>query len=162
MPGAYNLGFVVPQACRGSNASSKVYGLLSDANFVKQPHRVDRHVGALIRAKRKALGMSQAELGEALGLTFQQVQKYERGANRISASKLYEIATKLDTPLVSFFEGLDQPIGPAFSSQMIAFLQDSGSHDLAQAYSVMNPLLRRRLVALAVAIAKNEDAVGSL
>jgi transcriptional regulator with XRE-family HTH domain len=135
---------------------------LSDATLVKQPHRVDRHVGALIRAKRKALGMSQAVLGEALGLTFQQVQKYERGANRISTSKLYEIAQKLDAPLLSFFEGLDQPTGPAFSSQMIAFLRDSGSHELAQAYGAMNPLLRRRFVALAVAIADSEAAAGSL
>ena len=83
----------------------------------RQPHKVDRHVGALIRAKRKALRMSQSELAEALGITFQQIQKYENGANRISSSKLYEIAQKLDTPLAAFFEGLDTSRAKAGASR---------------------------------------------
>ena len=110
----------------------------------------------MIRAKRKATGMTQAALAEALGLTFQQVQKYERGANRISASKLYETAQKLDAPLWSFFEGLEQSTGPSFSKEIIAFLQENGSHDLVQAYGALSPLLRRRLVALAQAMAEVE------
>jgi len=60
------------------------------------PHPVDRHVGLRIRMRRKELGVSQEKLAEALGLTFQQVQKYERAANRVSASKLFEIARALD------------------------------------------------------------------
>ena len=70
------------------------------------PHPVDQHVGWLIRLRRKALGISQQRLAEAVGLTFQQVQKYERAANRISASKLYDIAAVLEAPVESFYAGL--------------------------------------------------------
>jgi transcriptional regulator with XRE-family HTH domain len=70
------------------------------------PHPVDIHVGARIRLRRKVMGITQTELAHALGLTFQQVQKYERGGNRVSASKLYDIAAKLETPTGYFFEGL--------------------------------------------------------
>ena len=66
-------------------------------------HSVDRHVGALIRVRRKALGLSQAELGGRVGITFQQIQKYERGTNRVSASTLYEIAAVLSMPVAEFF-----------------------------------------------------------
>jgi transcriptional regulator with XRE-family HTH domain len=67
---------------------------------------VDLHVGHRIRSRRKSLGMSQSELAARLGLTFQQIQKYERGSNRVSASKLYETARALNVPLTDFFEGL--------------------------------------------------------
>jgi transcriptional regulator with XRE-family HTH domain len=75
----------------------------------RSPNPVDLHVGGRIRMKRKVLGVSQERLAEALGLTFQQVQKYERGANRVSASKLYEIARFLQAPISYFFEGLADP-----------------------------------------------------
>lgn len=68
---------------------------------------VDQHVGARIRERRKMMRMSQQQLAEALGLTFQQVQKYERGTNRVSASKLFETASALSVPISFFFEGLD-------------------------------------------------------
>ena len=70
-------------------------------------HPVDLHVGQRIRARRKALGVSQGRLAEALGLTFQQVQKYERGANRVSASKLWDIARTLQVDVSHFFSGLE-------------------------------------------------------
>lgn len=73
-------------------------------------HHIDVHVGGRIRLRRKALGITQERLAQHLGLTFQQVQKYERGANRVSASKLYEIARTLRTPIASFFEGLPDPV----------------------------------------------------
>jgi transcriptional regulator with XRE-family HTH domain len=73
------------------------------------PNPVDVHVGTRIRMRRKVLGMSQEKLAERLGLTFQQVQKYERGANRVSASKLYQAARALQTPISYFFEGLVEP-----------------------------------------------------
>lgn len=75
----------------------------------RSPMPVDRHVGQRIRARRKMIGLSQSNLAEALNLTFQQIQKYERGANRVSASKLYETARCLGVPVSYFFEGLPDP-----------------------------------------------------
>jgi transcriptional regulator with XRE-family HTH domain len=78
-------------------------------NHMDQPRRirpVDRHVGARIKFLRRALGMSQTELAHRIGLTFQQVQKYEAAANRVSASVLYEIAKVLGVPIADFFNGL--------------------------------------------------------
>lgn len=72
----------------------------------RRANAVDLHVGARVRLRRKQLGLSQDRLADALGLTFQQVQKYERGANRISASKLFETAAFLKAPILWFFEGL--------------------------------------------------------
>ena len=95
-----------------------------------QPHEVDIHVGKLVRARRKAIGMSQVQLAEQLGLTFQQVQKYERGGNRISASKLYEISRALDVPAAYFFEGIDlagdgAQVQNAVGPQTVAELTDA-------------------------------------
>jgi len=73
------------------------------------PHPLDISLGRNIRLRRKSLGMSQSALGEAVGLTFQQVQKYERGLNRVSASKLYDIARTLRASIPYFFEGLASP-----------------------------------------------------
>lgn len=70
------------------------------------PDPVDSHVGARLRLRRTLMGMSQTELAKAVGLTFQQVQKYESGANRISASRLYHIAEALDVPVSFFFDDL--------------------------------------------------------
>src|ERR1700727_3574896 len=70
----------------------------------KAPDPIDRHVGARVRMRRLILGMSQGKLGEALDVTFQQVQKYEKGANRIGASRLQQLARVLDVPPAYFFE----------------------------------------------------------
>ena len=72
------------------------------------PHPVDVHVGNRVRLRRTLLGMSQEKLGDALGLTFQQVQKYERGTNRISSSRLYHISLIFGVPVSDFFEGLEK------------------------------------------------------
>ena len=74
-----------------------------------QPNAIDVHVGLQVRLRRKQLKYTQEKLAQGLGLTFQQVQKYERGANRISASKLYEIALALKVTVPWFFEGLGDP-----------------------------------------------------
>ena len=71
----------------------------------KAPNPTDKHVGARVRMRRMMLGMSQEKLGDALGLTFQQVQKYEKGANRIGASRLQQISHILQVPVAFFFEG---------------------------------------------------------
>lgn len=73
------------------------------------PNPIDRHVGLRIRMRRKELGISQERLAESIGLTFQQVQKYERAANRVSASKLWEVARALNTSISYFYEGLGRP-----------------------------------------------------
>ena len=70
----------------------------------KKPNPIDVHVGSRVRLRRTMLGISQEKLGEHLGITFQQIQKYEKGANRIGASRLQEIARVLDTPVAFFFE----------------------------------------------------------
>jgi transcriptional regulator with XRE-family HTH domain len=76
-----------------------------------RPSPIDVHVGSRVRLRRTLLGMSQEKLGEALGLTFQQVQKYERGVNRIGASRLFDLARVLDVPIGFFFDDLPDAMG---------------------------------------------------
>ena len=71
---------------------------------MSKSHAVDTHVGARMRQRRTLLGMSQTKLGDAVGLTFQQIQKYERGSNRVSSSRLFEFAKVLDVPVAYFFD----------------------------------------------------------
>src|SRR2546429_9554774 len=77
----------------------------------KAPNRIDKHVGSRVRMRRMMLSMSQEKLGDALGLTFQQVQKYEKGTNRIGASRLQQISLILQVPVSFFFEGAPSPPG---------------------------------------------------
>lgn len=79
---------------------------MPDPTADARPHPVDVHVGRRVSEKRRSLGHNQTDLGQALGITFQQVQKYERGTNRISASKLWETARFLEVDIAYFFEGL--------------------------------------------------------
>jgi transcriptional regulator with XRE-family HTH domain len=83
-------------------------------------HPTDQHVGTKLRARRAKLGMSQSTLAEALGLTFQQVQKYEKGANRVSSSRLQQLAQILQMPVEYFFEGLPHERAAIFSCGPIA------------------------------------------
>jgi transcriptional regulator with XRE-family HTH domain len=78
----------------------------------KAPNPIDQHVGSRVRMRRLMLAMSQEKLGAALGLTFQQVQKYERGTNRIGASRLQQISQILQVPVAFFFEGLPSELAP--------------------------------------------------
>jgi transcriptional regulator with XRE-family HTH domain len=85
------------------------------------PSPVDVHVGARIREQRNKLGMSQEKLGDALKLTFQQIQKYERGVNRVGASRLYDLCRVFDVPADYFFEGLPEfTAHPAFAQRRAA------------------------------------------
>jgi len=84
---------------------------MNDPVESRLPNPIDLHVGARIRLRRRMQNVSQEKLAGALGLTFQQVRKYEAGANRVSASKLYEIATALHSPISYFFDGLIDPAG---------------------------------------------------
>ncbi len=121
------------------------------------PHPVDRHVGLRIRMRRKEIGVSQERLAEALGITFQQVQKYERGANRVSASKLWEIAAALRTNVGYFYEGLGEreTAQPADAGQ--AFLLSGEGIELMAAFPrIAEPSVRRKIMELIRAVA--EDA----
>lgn len=110
---------------------------------------VDVHVGKLIRARRRAIAVSQDELAAAIGLTFQQVQKYERGSNRVSASKLFAIAQALGVPAGSFFDGLEET-GTDLSvlSEFGDFLTVPGAAELVRGYRKLSAEQRRVLVDL--------------
>ncbi len=130
----------------------------------RSPNPVDLHVGGRVRMRRKMLGVSQERLAEALGLTFQQVQKYERGSNRVSASKLYEIARFLSAPVSYFFEGLSDPAtggtGTDDSSEQFVhdFLMTTEGLELAAAFPRINQSrLRRRLLDLVRTLADDAD-----
>ncbi|HEX4173495.1 MAG TPA: helix-turn-helix transcriptional regulator [Acetobacteraceae bacterium] len=82
-----------------------------------RPSPIDVHVGSRIRLRRTLLGMSQERLGEALGLTFQQVQKYERGVNRVGASRLFDLSRVLDVPISFFFDDMPESLANAYGGQ---------------------------------------------
>ena len=82
-----------------------------------RPSPIDVHVGSRIRLRRTLLGMSQERLGEALGLTFQQVQKYERGVNRVGASRLFDLSRVLDVPISFFFDDMPESLTNSFGGQ---------------------------------------------
>jgi transcriptional regulator with XRE-family HTH domain len=82
-----------------------------------RPSPIDVHVGSRIRLRRTLLGMSQERLGEALGLTFQQVQKYERGVNRVGASRLFDLSRVLDVPISFFFDDMPESLTSAYGGQ---------------------------------------------
>src|SRR3546814_19541489 len=85
-------------------------GRKPSAGRTGSPNPVDVHVGGRVRLRRTLLGLSQEKLGEALGLTFQQVQKYERGANRIGASRMFDLSRVLDVPVSFFFDDMPQDV----------------------------------------------------
>ena len=113
---------------------------------------IDAHVGARVRMRRKLLGMSQTGLGDALGLTFQQVQKYEYGTNRISASRLYDLSRVFDVPLEHFFE--DIPAEVAASSPAA---KKSGKAKKPPGYE-LDPMVKRETLELVRAYYNIEDA----
>ena len=117
------------------------------------PTSIDQHVGARLRLRRSLLDMSQSELGEKLGVTFQQVQKYERGTNRVSASRLFHVARVMDVPISYFFEGLDsegdsQLKGPD-SETLYDFIASPDGLALASAFAgISDQTVRRRVIDL--------------
>ncbi len=125
------------------------------------PNPIDIHVGMRVRARRKLLGMSQTKLGKAISLTFQQVQKYERGTNRIGSSRLYQLSKVLDVPISYFFDDMPAEIsgkrapglakGTAFEGDPLAKLE---THEFVRAYyRIAQPKLRNRVFKLVKALA---------
>ena len=138
----------------------------SDREGAKRPREVDAYVGTRVRMRRKMLGMSQEKLGNELGITFQQVQKYEKGTNRIGASRLQSISEILGVPISFFFppseRSDDQSIGDQHDQGVLMqFLATSEGIELNKAVSqIRDENVRRRVVALVRSIA--DDASGSL
>ena len=127
---------------------------MAEAPSLGTPNPIDLHVGARVRMRRKFLGVSQERLANALGLTFQQVQKYERGTNRISASKLFEIARFLQAPVAYFFQGLpaeveDKEFSETENEQSLhGFLMTPEGIELASLFPRLTPKQRRRILEL--------------
>ncbi|MGH6945518.1 MAG: helix-turn-helix domain-containing protein [Geminicoccaceae bacterium] len=144
-----------------------------------KPNPIDIHVGKRLRLRRTLLGMSQERLGERLGLTFQQVQKYERGVNRIGSSRLFELCQILDVPVSFFFDDMPEAMNyrevvkgafPGLAEERATFQhesEDSGlpldkreTLELVRAYyRIPDPAVRKRLFELAKALANLDSHV---
>jgi transcriptional regulator with XRE-family HTH domain len=129
----------------------------------KSPNSIDVHVGNRIRERRLALGMSQAKLGDGLGLTFQQVQKYEKGANRVGASRLQGISDILEVPVSFFFEGSPvsssgrKKVANSPSTDFVSeFLDSTDGQSLVKAFMrIKQPVLRRSIVRMVEAVSES-------
>ncbi|MCW2315808.1 Transcriptional regulator, contains XRE-family HTH domain [Rhodoblastus acidophilus] len=136
--------------------------------MTKVPNPIDRHVGARVRMRRMMIGMSQEKLGEALGLTFQQVQKYEKGTNRISASRLQQISETLSIPLAYFFKGAPVSEGAGNAGFAEAspdegfasdFVMTAEGLSLNRAFArITDAKVRKRIVDLIVTLAEGGGA----
>ncbi len=135
-----------------------------------RPRPVDAHVGSRVRLRRTMLGMSQEKLGQAIGLTFQQVQKYERGTNRIGSSRLYELSKVLDVPVSFFFDDMSPEIEASVGVRGPIYTNDAGPEYEADAlakretlelvrayYRIRSPKVRKRMFELTKTLAKAEE-----
>ncbi|MEZ5783045.1 MAG: helix-turn-helix transcriptional regulator [Rhizobiaceae bacterium] len=132
----------------------------------KKPNPIDIHVGGRIRMRRNMLGMSQEKLGESLGITFQQVQKYEKGTNRVGASRLQDIASIMNAPVAFFFEDAPGSEGASSTGRLeespSGFAMDFTSNSEAMALNrafvkITNAKTRKRIIELVKALAEDED-----
>jgi transcriptional regulator with XRE-family HTH domain len=129
----------------------------------RAPNPIDRHVGLRIRMRRKELGISQERLADSIGLTFQQVQKYERAANRVSASKLWEMSRALNTSIAYFYEGLSDTPEPVGSNQpretVQDFLMTPEGLELASSFPrIAHGRVRRKILDLVRVMSEDTDA----
>jgi transcriptional regulator with XRE-family HTH domain len=150
----------------------------------KQPSSIDAHVGSRVRLRRMLIGMSQEKLGELLGLTFQQVQKYEKGANRIGASRLFDISTILGVPVSYFFDDVPDEVASQHRLQnghglsnghnglnghykdlesgphMMEFVSSAEGFQLIRAYTkITDPRVRKRVLDLVKSLTGDEEVV---
>jgi transcriptional regulator with XRE-family HTH domain len=137
----------------------------NDDKGSRRPNPIDTHVGSRVRLRRMLLGISQEKLGERLGLTFQQVQKYEKGVNRIGASRLFDLSTVLGVPISFFYEDAPasearvQPIpgfaeAPATDSSVLEFLATREGLELNRAFArIQDPKSRRAILDLVRSLA---------
>lgn len=142
---------------------------VGDEKGSRRPNPIDIHVGSRVRLRRMLMGISQEKLGEKLGLTFQQVQKYEKGVNRIGASRLFDLSNVLSVPIQFFYE--DAPIAEARAqpasgfaeaapadSSIIEFLSTREGLELNKAFSrIVDPKTRRAIIELLRSLAGTDD-----
>ena len=131
----------------------------------KGPNPIDVHVGSRVRLRRMLVGLSQEKLGDSMGLTFQQIQKYEKGVNRIGASRLFKLSQVLDVPVQFFFDGMpaiDDGSGPELvdgesESYLYEFLNTRDGLELNRAFmKVNNPEVRRAVIELVRALGRGK------
>jgi len=140
------------------------------AMAARKPHHIDVHVGSRVRLRRMFIGMSQEKLGEQMSLTFQQIQKYEKGTNRIGASRLFQLAEVLGVQVGFFFEGLQslgQRVGatgfaePQSETYVMDFLDSREGVELNRAFvRIRDPKVRKSIVDMVRAMADTEEKAG--
>jgi transcriptional regulator with XRE-family HTH domain len=151
---------------RGDEKVRRMRKTKADPEMLDELSPIDRYVGSRLRMRRMMLGISQGKLGKALGVTFQQVQKYEKGTNRISASKLQQAASILHVPVAFFFEGGPSEVesGGAvhpreWPAGFAEFLTNTEGLDLTKAFRrITSPRARRQLISLVEALAEPDMA----
>ena len=126
--------------------------------MTKRPNPTDVYVGSRVRMRRKMLGLSQEKLGERLGITFQQIQKYEKGTNRVGASRLQAMADAMEVPISYFFPDTSPSAQPGMREESATFMMDFMSTaeglELSRAFTrIANPKVRRKVVELVRAMA---------
>jgi len=132
---------------------------IEEHKLAHTPNGLDVALGRNIRLRRKSMGVSQTALADGIGLTFQQIQKYERGFNRVSFSRLVDIAQALDCRVVDLIGDLDNEVTPsALFRQDTAHLREPGSAELLAAYAAAPAALRKAILKLVVTIASDQPA----
>lgn len=134
----------------------------------KRPHPIDIHVGGRVRLRRTMLGMSQDKLAESLGLTFQQIQKYEKGVNRIGASRVFEISRILGVPIQFFYDDYDADTGRSYGfaesgpdegAAMMELLNTPEGVQLCKHFaSITDPKIRKRVLELVKSLSDGDPA----
>lgn len=129
-----------------------------------EPHQIDIHVGNRLRSRRLVLGLSQEKLGERLGITFQQIQKYEKGTNRVSASKLQAAASVLNVPIGYFFEDHEPMVPDGLAREVDeigTFLLSRDGVMLNRAFTaIKNKQVRQSIITLTKALANADESIG--
>jgi transcriptional regulator with XRE-family HTH domain len=137
-------------------AESNARGGRGEVSDERSANAIDRQIGERVRARRLEVGMSQERLAELMGVTFQQVQKYEKGVNRIAASRLFAIALALDMPVAAFFDRLKGAKGGP-PADFAAALTTPGAHELVRTYAgIKSPKVRRRILEVVKAVDEDE------
>lgn len=132
-----------------------------DKAVTKKANPIDAQVGNRVRIRRMLIGMSQERLGDLLGLTFQQVQKYEKGVNRIGAGRLFEIARILGVPIDFFYDGVGTSgeSAPESAPPVMEFVSSGEGLQLSLAFmKIKDPKVRKRVLDLVKSLAEDEDA----